>query len=186
MTKFNPPVFPYCGPAKFHGERENRPIRRLVIHCTVSPCEVGGARNVARYFRDTVTRPSSAHVIVDPGEAVQVVYDSWVAYHAPPNPGSIGIELCDPMTGPASRWDDENHRRMLRNAAIVVARYCLSENIPPWKIGPAKVAENRKGVCGHADVSVAFGQTNHTDPGTGFPWRKFMRQVRREVERLSA
>lgn len=81
---FRPPSPPYVGPAKFQGDATNKPINRIVIHSTVSPTVPGGARAVASYFRTGVTRPSSAHYVVDPSEVVQVVYDSVVAYHAPP------------------------------------------------------------------------------------------------------
>ena len=184
---YESPMLPYCGPAKFYGSKVNKPIKRLVIHLTISPCEIGGARSVAAYFRSYVTRPSSAHVVIDPSEAVQVVWDSYIAFHAPPNEHSKGYELCDPGTGPASRWDDLNHRRMLRQAARLVAADCLAFGIPPVKLGPYKLREGRKGICGHADVSKAFGQTDHTDPDSGaFPWRRFMRMVRAEYERLQA
>lgn len=188
MTAYAPPRVDYLGPAKFYGLKVNKPIRRLVIHATVSPCVAGGAANVAHYFRENVPedRKSSAHYIIDPSEAVQVVYDSWVAYHAPPNEHSLALEFCDPMVGDPARWGDLNHRRMLRRGARLAAQLCLAYDIPPRKIGPAMLRENRMGICGHVDVSKAFGMTSHTDPGPDFPWRKFMAQVRCEYETIQA
>lgn len=182
---FAPPSPPYLGPAKFQGGSDNKPIRRIVIHGTVSPTEAGGARNIARYFTQSVTRPSSAHYVRDPGETVQVVYDSVVAYHAPPNRHSIGYELCDWVKGPITRWDDKPHRRMLRGAAKDVARLCLAYNVPIRKIGPVALRLGRKGICGHVDVSNAWRQTSHWDPGA-FPWRRFIRMVREEADALRA
>jgi hypothetical protein len=183
---YAPPDPPYVGPAKFQGDATNRPIRRVVIHGTVSPCEDGGARNVARYLTDTVTRPSSAHYIRDPGETVQVVYDGVVAYHAPPNEGSIGYELCDWVAVgntllPMSRWNDLPHRRMLRGAAKDVARLCLAYGVPIRKVGYLGLRLRRRGICGHSDVSKAFGQTDHFDPGH-FPWKRFIQMVRQEAD----
>lgn len=174
-----PPSPPYLGPAKFHGDDNNKPIHRIVIHATVSPCVEGGARNVAAYFRETVSRPSSAHYVVDPGERVQVVYDSTVAYHAPPNQHSLGIELCDPQAGKASRWYDTPHARMLKRAARLTAKLCLAYGVPIRKLTADQVRAGREGICGHIDVSLAFGQTSHTDPGEGFPWALFIEQVHR-------
>ena len=82
---------PYLGPAKFHGGATNKPIDRITLHSTVGPTKAGSARGIAAYFRDTVTRPSSAHYVVDAAEVVQVVFDPVVAYHAPPNEHSIGV-----------------------------------------------------------------------------------------------
>jgi len=178
------PSPPYVGPAKFHGTRSNKPLRRVVIHGTVSPCAPGGARSIAAYFRKTVTRPSSAHYVVDPGEVVQVVFDSWVAYHAPPNSGSIGVELCDPVAGSPARWKDANHVAMLARAAHLVAGLCLAYGIPLRKVGPAGLRIGRRGICGHVDVSNAWHQTTHTDPGAGFPWDQFMALVKEEAKKI--
>lgn len=176
-TPIRPPAPPYVGPAKFHGGSDNKPITRVVIHCTVSPCVEGGADATARYFRESVTRPSSAHYVVDPGATRQVVYDSVEAYHAPPNRGSIGVELCDPQTGPETRWADDAHEAMLRRAARLVARLCLANGVPITKLGPADLLAGKHGICGHVDVSNAWHQTTHTDPGAGFPWPHFMQLV---------
>lgn len=179
-----PPSPTYLGPAKFHGDSDNKPIHRVVIHATVSPCVEGGARAVAAYFRETVTRPSSAHYVVDPGERVQVVFDSVVAYHAPPNQHSIGVELCDPQAGKATRWFDTPHQQMLKRAAKLVARLCLAYGVPIRKLDVEALRAGAHGVCGHVDVSNAFRQTSHTDPGDGFPWPQFMEQVRAAAARI--
>ena len=173
------PAPPYVGPAARHGGSDNKPINRIVIHCTVSPCVPGGARNVARMFR-TTTRAASAHYVVDPGETVQVVYDSVVAYHAPPNQHALGVELCDMQGGPGSRWQDDNHEAMLKRAAPLVAALCLAYDVPIDKIGPSELRAGKRGICGHIDVSHAWGQTSHIDPEAtpGFPWASFMDQIR--------
>lgn len=179
-----PPSPPYLGPAKFHGGPQAGPFTRIVVHCTVSPTERGGARTVARYFRETVTRPSSAHYVVDPFESVQVVGDHTVAYHAPPNENTIGVELCDPQAGPPARWRDELHDAMLRRAARLIARLCLAYGVPVEKLTPADLLAGRRGICGHADVTNAWHQTSHTDPGLGFPWLRFMGLVHAAAEKL--
>lgn len=179
-----PPAPPFLGPAKFHGGHQAGPFKRIVIHCTVSPCKAGGARDVARYFRKTVTRPSSAHYVVDPFEVVQVVPDHTVAYHAPPNLDTLGVELCDPQAGPSSRWNDDLHMSMLRLAARLVANLALAYDVPIQKLGPRDLVGGLRGICGHVDVSNAFHESTHTDPGDGFPWGRFMRLVREQADAL--
>lgn len=171
-----PPSPKYVGPVKWHGPDDNKPIKRVVIHGTVSPCERGGARKISNYFKIT-NRPSSAHYVVDPGEILQCVYDSVVAFHAPPNHGSIGVELCDPVVGSIDRWDDLEHREMLLRATFLVARLCLAYDVPIRKVGRIGLRLGRKGITGHVDVGKAFGQTSHWDPGA-FPWRRFIADVR--------
>jgi N-acetylmuramoyl-L-alanine amidase CwlA len=180
------PSPPYVGPAARHGDASNKPINRIVIHCTVSPCVPGGARNVARMFR-TTTRPASAHYVVDPKETVQVVFDSVVAYHAPPNQHALGIELCDMQSGPGSRWKDDNHQAMLARAAKLVAGLCLAYDVPITRIGPGELKAGKRGICGHIDVSHAWGQTSHIDPEAtpGFPWADLMAAIRKEARALT-
>jgi hypothetical protein len=187
-----PPAPPYLGPAKFQGTKSNKPIKRIVLHGTVGPCRRGAARATAKYFRELVTRPSSAHYVVDPGEVVQVVYDSWVAFHAPPNPGSLGVELCDwvaanngkgPGAAPMTRWNDAEHSDMLQLAAELVAQLCLAYGVPIRFVGPIGLRLGRKGICEHSDVTAAWHQTSHWDLGE-FPRGRFLRMVKAEAAKL--
>lgn len=180
-----PPSPPYRGPAANHGGHGNKPVHRLVIHGTVTPCAPGWAEKVARMFR-TTTRPASCHYVIDPDTEVQVVWDSVIAYHAPPNSHSLGFELCDTVTGPASRWRDRNHRAMLRRAAPLVAQAALAYDVPIRRVGGRKLRAGARGICGHSDVRDAWGQTTHWDPGPSFPWRTFMRLVRDAAADLEA
>ena len=43
-----PPAPPYLGPAHRFSEGSNKPVRRIVIHSTVSPCEPGGKRPLTK------------------------------------------------------------------------------------------------------------------------------------------
>lgn len=186
-ARVQPPAPPYLGPAKFHGgEQTLKPLRRIVIHGTVSPCVPGGARDIARYFATTVTRPSSAHYVVDPGEVVQVVGDHQVAYHAPPNTDTIGIEHCDPVVGPLGRWNDDSHTRMLLRSAELVAQLCLAYDLPIRHVGTLGLKAGMRGITGHLAVGRAWGQTDHSDPGEGFPWRRYIGMVKTAAKRLQA
>lgn len=178
-----PPTPPYVGPAYHHGEADNKPIRRIVLHSTVSPCVPGGARSVAAYFR-TQAAGGSAHYVCDPAETVQVVYDSVVAYHAPPNQHSLGIEMCDqPSATSGARWADENHRKMLERVAELTARLCLAYGVPTRYRSARQLRSGRHGVTTHNEVSRAFGQSTHWDPGV-WPRRRFMRKVRRYARQI--
>lgn len=156
----------------------------IVMHGTVSPCVNGGARATAQFFA-TETGKTSAHYVVDPGETVQCVGDHTIAYHCGYNTGSIGIELCDPETGPASRWADTNHKAMLARAATLVAQLCLAYDINVSRPTVAALkAKGPHGIYGHNDSRLAFGSTTHSDP-IGFPWPTFLAQVKAEVASLS-
>lgn len=180
MSKFPPPSPPYVGPAAHTSPGSNKPIKRVVIHSTVSPCEEGGARKIAAYFRHP-SSGGSAHYVVDPGEVVQVVHDSTIAWHAPPNAGSLGIELCDmPSPTSAKRWEDLDHRKMMERAAKLTAQLCLAYDVPPWFRTSVQLRLGMRGVTTHNMVSKAWGQSSHWDPGA-WPRHAFMRLVRKQV-----
>lgn len=191
MNRPKPPAPPYLGPPKYHGDSNNKPLDWLVLHSTVSPCVRGGARSIARYFTDTITTPASAHYVTDPGEAVQVTYDSVVAYHCGHNQHSLGIEMCD-NPGPVPpkglraklrhswRWADKNHRAMLRITARLCAELCAAYGIPARFVGARGLQRGRQGITTHNNMSKAFHQSTHWDPGW-WPRVMFMHRVRREL-----
>lgn len=193
MKPIPPPDPPYEGPAAHTSPGPNLPATRVVIHSTVSPCEPGGRHDIARYFRSEASG-GSAHYVTDPVGVVQVVGDHTIAWHAPPNPHSLGIEMCDipgPVPGdnlPAAtvkalrhawRWRRPNQDAMLHVTAQLAAHLCASYGIPPRYVGARALrAGQGHGVTTHAAVSRAFGQSTHWDPGF-WPRRRFMRLVRR-------
>lgn len=163
--------------AKHYSAGGNTPVDRIVIHGTVSPCERGGAENIARYFQNP-SYPSSCHYVVDPGEVRQCVNDWDTAYHAPPNARSIGVELCDPQEGPDSRWDDANHVAMLERAARLVRQLCEAYNVPMRWLSPADLRAGLRGITDHENVGIAWRQTTHVDPGWSvFRSDEFMARV---------
>lgn len=164
-----------------HSGAGNLPVKRIVIHATVSPCVRGQARRTAEYFTRSSTK-ASAHYAVDPGEAVRCLPDHLIGWHAPPNQHSIGVELCDPMAGSGSRWGDADHEAMLRRAAELVTNLCTQHDIPAQAVTPGQLRGGLRGVCGHDDVRDAWGQTTHWDPGPAFPWGRFIRMVRDDEE----
>lgn len=192
-----PPNPPYMGPAFHTSAGENKPPTRVVIHSTVSPCVPGGAESIAAYFRSPAAG-GSAHYVVDPVKVVQVVYDNVVAWHAPPNPHSIGIEMCDipgpvPNDPPGSarfkaarrswRWVKPNQIKMLDRTARLTARLCAAYGIPPTFLTSADLLAGKHGVTTHNNVSQAWHESTHWDPGF-WPRRYFMRQVRKRHAEL--
>lgn len=177
---------PYLGPPFRQSGNGNKPIRRLVIHMTVSPCVPGQARATAAYFRSSQAL-GSAHRVIDPDESVAAAYDSLVCWHAPPNPGSLGYELCGyPDTNRAvalARWATLPYRRTLRRAARMVARDALAYGIPIRFLSPEQLRAGERGITTHANVSEAWHQSTHWDPGI-WPRRRFMRLVRKFADQL--
>jgi hypothetical protein len=181
---YPPPSPPYVGPPYRHSGNGNKPIIRIVVHCTVGS-DAKGAQGTARYFRSSAAN-GSAHYIVDSDETLQSAFDSVVCWHAPPNTHSIGIELCCSLSNEGEgHWQRDDHQAMLRRAARLTAELCLAYDLPVRKMTVAQVRSNESGICGHIDVSNAFHQSSHWDPGPHFPWSQFMAMVRAEVSAIT-
>lgn len=171
-----PPDPPYEGPAAHTSDGDNLPATRVVLHSTVSPCVPGGRHAVAAYFR-TEASGGSAHYVCDPVGVCQVVPDHVVAWHAPPNGHSFGVEMCDqPTRLTRLRWRDANHRAMLHVTAQLVAQLCACYGIPPRFLSVRQLRRGGHGVTTHNNVSRAWRQSTHWDPGA-WPRRRFMRLV---------
>lgn len=154
----------------------------IVIHGTVSACVPGGARGNAHYFQDP-DAGGAAHYICDPGEIIGSVDETRVAHHAPPNTGSVGIELCDWQgfgpSGDVNLWADQPHKDMLGRAAPLVRDVAGRWGVKlEWRSTDDLIAGRRDGITGHFCVAQAYHKTNHTDPGPYFPIDSFMALVR--------
>ncbi len=190
----SPPVI--GGTPALHSGKGNKPVRRVVVHSAVMPCEPGRARQLGNMNRLGSTG-GSWHYSTDPAETFQCSWDSYVCWHAPPNLHSLGIEMADhPAPRPDTRvkrllwnlrrswrWAGKNHRRMLQRTAQLTAELVVLHDLPAVWLSPRKLRAGHKGVTGHAQVSRAWGQSSHWDPGW-WPRRRFMRKVRRISRRI--
>lgn len=155
----------------------NSPVHRIVVHTTETPNDDGAAAAIARYFHNVTDRHVSAHAVIDTAELWHCVGFGDEAYHAPPNAHSVGLELCGSSHWSADDWRQPRQQALLANAAAVVRQWCAVLDVPPRLLTTQQVADGLPGVCGHVNVSEAFHQSTHTDPGPAFPWAAFMLAV---------
>lgn len=178
--RFNIPFVP----AKHHGGPQDR-IDYIVMHSMVMECKPGAAMACAKYFASqSDANPTSAHYNVDPAEVVQSVHDMIIAYHCGHNYRSIGVEMADMSTDDLARWNDANHKAMLERTAHLVARLCIKHNVRPYYVSWIGLKFGRKGVTTHAQMTLAFHQSTHTDPNA-WPRKHFMRMVRAEIKSIN-
>jgi hypothetical protein len=156
------------------------------------PCEPGRARQLGAWNRDGTTR-GSWHYAVDPAETIQCSWDRYVCHAAPPNGHSLHIEMADhPAPVPASRvlqaarswrWAGANHRAMLHRTAKLTAHLLLAYGLPLEFRTADELRAGAKGWTTHAEVTKAFRQSTHWDPGH-WPQRRFARLVKRYAAEL--
>ncbi|KUL35736.1 hypothetical protein ADL12_19640 [Streptomyces regalis] len=151
----------------------------IVIHDMEAPEGPLTAENVARYFANLpASNKASAHVCVDNNSAVRCVADGNRAWHAPgTNSDGLGLELAGYARQSRAEWLDQYSKGVLEQAAKVTADWCRKHSIPARKLTVAELKAGRRGIVGHRDVSAAYGQTNHSDPGPNFPWDYFLSRV---------
>lgn len=158
--------------------RPGRPIDVVVIHTMEIAERDGAAAICARWFASKASQVS-AHYCVDADETIQSVRERDIAWHARGgNTNSIGVELAGFARQTEAEWGDAYSRAVLDRAAALVADVCRRRRIPVRWLDSAGLVADRRGLTGHADVSEAFGLSDHWDPGRGFPVEAFLDRVR--------
>lgn len=115
---------------------------------------------------------TSAHIYVDDDSAVRALPLDNIAFGCYPmgNLRSVQFEL----TGVSNHVSDAT----MRQAAPLVAEVCARYGIPVRRVSGAELHAGARGICGHGDVTAAWNQGDHTDPGSAFPWDRFIGYVR--------
>lgn len=172
---------PFLEAARYGGDIGT--VTTIVIH-DMEMAETGTtAESCAKMFNKT-SRDASAHYCVDNNSAVQCVPLSCKAYHAPPNAGKIGIEHAGYAKQGERDWLDAYGLAMLDTSAQISAQLAVEFAIPVVKLSVADLLAGRRGFCGHIDVSNAWHQTDHGDPGPNFPWSYYLMLVNKYVDEI--
>ncbi len=168
-------------PAKYQGG-DNGVITRIVIHRMQAAEKGDTAERVAKYFQNP-SSPSSAHLNIDNNSVVESVKPNRVAYHAPPNTRSYGLEHAG-YEADGSWTDDAYSNDMMKVSAMASAKFIqdqakLGNKIPTvWlSITDLRANPNAKGFTSHFNVGKAFGKSDHWD-GMYFPHVAYLAMVR--------
>lgn len=163
--------------------RMGRKIDVVVIHTMEIAEREDAAAICARWFA-TEASQVSAHYCVDARTVIQCVREKDIAWHARGgNTASIGVELAGFARQGPRDWRDDYSQAVLERASELVAEICRRRRIPVrWLAAPDLLA-GRRGITGHAEVSTAYGLSDHWDPGPGFPVEDFLDAVRAAQQR---
>lgn len=90
----------------------------------------------------------------------------------------------DMLSKKKADWLDPYSIFVIENAADAAAQYCLKYHIPIVHLTDEELGGKlAKGLVSHAQVSEVFKKSDHTDPGTGFPWEHFLGRVQFHYDR---
>lgn len=177
-----------------YGHYSNGIIARIVIHDEEYDTGPGSAEAVASYFHKLgPTGYASSHYIEDSEGEEHCVPEAQVAYHAPPNSwvfggdlyGSIGIEQDGYAHYSLSQWRMPGAWATICRAAARSAELCIRYSLPVVWLSPEDLVAGRRGITSHLNVSLAFRQSDHTDPGLQYPVAEFIDMVKQGVALLS-
>jgi len=159
-----------------------RKVDLVVLHCAEVAESAGGAEWLLKYCAAN-DRVASWHYAVDCDSITQSVREADVAYHAPgANANGIGIEMATLGRPTAAMWADAYSQKMMTLAAFLTAGICARHKIEPFFVDAAGLLEKRRGVTSHAQVTLAFKQGDHTDPGPDFPVHDFLAKVKARLD----
>ncbi|APT85311.1 peptidoglycan recognition protein family protein [Corynebacterium aquilae] len=165
----------------FGGPRPTSGIFGICVHTTENDAGTP-AENVANY--QITSESGSYHVLVDSrGRTLLANTDGWIVW-ASGNVGNnwlIHISFVARAAWKREKWLE--YPNMLRAGAKVAANRCKLYGIPPVKLTASQLRQKQKGFVGHLETGQAWGGTDHTDPGSGFPWDVFLNMVKEEMNR---
>lgn len=154
----------YIGPPR--GRRPEATKYGITIHSTQNAN--ASARAEAEYAKRREDQTSS-HYYVDNAEIIQSLNTDLGANHAGsgwPNDHCIAYEFCGLASWSTEQWID---RINFDAAAKQMARDCKRWNIPARDMTVGQLKNHERGINTHNDCRLAFGGTDHTDPGGNFP-----------------
>lgn len=160
-------------------------IDLIVIHTMESPEKPSTAEDVAAWFAGPNSPQASAHYCIDSNSIVQCVRDDDIAWHAPgANHNGLGFEHAGRAAQGRRGWDDLYSQAELHLSAELAAKKCHEFDIPPVWLHPSDLIAGKRGITSHANVTLAFHKSDHTDPGPSFPAAHYAALVRVNLNKL--
>ena len=142
-------------------------VKRIYIH-TFEGRDLGAVA-MAKYQLSPAAG-GSYHIVIDVnGMTARENDDDYIPWSAGPKANRDGIHIS--LAGQAAFSRDKwlSRGKQLDKLADVVAAYCRKYGIPAIYRNAADLKADRWGISTHADAAIAWRETDHTDPGKGFP-----------------
>lgn len=142
-------------------------IKRIYIH-TFEGRDLD-AIAMARYQLSPAAG-GSYHIVIDVnGMTARENDDDYIPWSAgwTANRDGIHISLAGQAAFSRDKWLSRG--KQLDKLAEVVAAYCKAYGVPAVYRNAEDLKAMRLGISTHADAAIAWRETDHTDPGKGFP-----------------
>lgn len=158
-------------------------IQGVCLHTTENDF-TGSAEGVANY---QLTHNSSYHVIVDAaGRRLRCNTDDWTVWATGNRGNDVLLHLAFVARARFTRQQWLGQDGLLRSGALYVAHWAHVHKIPVVALTPTQLRAGQRGITTHDGTRLAWGGTDHTDPGPGFPMDVFIRYVREYLAGIPA
>ena len=170
------PVEDWSHKFKFGRYRNPKDVSGICIHVTVNAPGTPAA-NVARY---QLSSESGSYHELNDTTGLTLIENTidWLVWAAGPTSNARHFHRSFVVRGTESREEWLKFDLMLRVGAARDAQVALDRNIPVRKIDYKQLRNGERGFFGHHDTALAWGQTDHVDPGPGFPWDVYLGYVK--------
>lgn len=180
-------AIPYV-PARWFSNGRRSNITMIVIHDMEAGEYSTTAESCANYFKNG-SRQASAHYCCDNDSTVCSVLpenEAWHTGHTGTNRCSVGIEqagYANQGIGFLTGWFDEYSLQMINEqVAPLTAALCDRYGIPVKFLTADDLrAGDWTGITSHREITYAFVQGGHTDPGPDYPWEHFLNEVNKNI-----
>ena len=150
-------------------------IQGICIHTTENDF-TGSAEGVANY---QIRNRSSYHVLVDAsGRRLRCNTDDWTAWATGNRGNDVLLHLAFVARARFTRQQWLGQDALLRSGARYMAHWCHVHRIPVTALTPSQLRSGARGITTHDGTRIAWGGTDHTDPGAGFPMDVVTRYIR--------
>jgi N-acetyl-anhydromuramyl-L-alanine amidase AmpD len=178
MTSPDHPELAYVQASGYTRGRASGPPIWIVVHDMEAHETPTTAEATANYFATGAGgRSVSSHYCADSDSVVQCVLladTAWTVGNWQGNNLGVNWELAGFASQSYGEWLDEFGRAMFAKMAPVVRSDAVRFGIPLTRCSIDDLRAFRPGVTSHNDLRLAFGGTDHTDPGPNFPWPEFL------------
>lgn len=180
-TSNDHPELPFIQAQGFTDGRPDGPPLWHVIHDMEANETFDRGYRTARYFENPGDgRRVSSHYSLGGTfggglyQCVDLDDSAWTVGNRPGNNRGINWELAGFASQSRAAWLDAYGRAMFARMAPIFRADCARFGIPIRRLTIAELRAFKPGVTSHNDLGVAFGGTDHTDPGSQFPWDVFL------------
>ncbi len=170
-------------PDRTGAARATAGLRLIVVHTSEGGEGPSSAENLCTFMTlpgdrtdpvDGSKFGASYHYVTDTDRVFPAVPDNVVAYSAA-GANNDGVHICIPGRANQTRaqWLDATSAGYVAQLAQVTRDVAERYDIPLDRLTVAEIVAGKSGYCGHVDISAAYHLSDHTDPGTPFPWDVF-------------